>query len=438
MSRWQQRMARRLVCRKLEALESGRLDLVEGDRVHTFGEADQAPVLLTVKDPTFWTDIALGGSIGAGEAYMDGAWDSDDLVGLVRVLLQNRHVLERMEAGSARLLAPVQKLIHRLNRNTRRGARRNIAAHYDVGNDFFALWLDETMMYSSAIFTRPDMSLADAQHERLRRVCERLALKDDDHLVEIGTGWGGLALFAASRYGCRVTTTTISAEQHALATRRVADAGLADRVTVLKSDYRDLEGQYDKLVSIEMIEAIGWRQYDTYFAKCRSLLRPGGRALVQAITIAEDRYDRARHSVDFIQRYIFPGGALPSVSTLVSAVARQGGQDVIGLHDIGLDYARTLWHWRARFEQQLPAIRELGYPERFIRMWRYYLCYCEGAFRERAISDVHLVWERTAASDRPVPALPGSTSAHSPSHATGSAHHPPSVAGGARRSPSHR
>ncbi|KAA9134197.1 class I SAM-dependent methyltransferase [Marinihelvus fidelis] len=390
-----ERLARRAVRRQLQALEHGQLRLEEGDQRDTFGEPDVGPVTLTVNDPVFWSDIAFGGSIGAGEAYMAGGWDCDDLVGLVRLLLRNRHVLEGMESGGARLTAPLQRLFHRINRNSRQGARRNIAAHYDVGNDFFALWLDDTMMYSSAVFSRPDMTLGEAQIERLKLVCERLQLQPDDHLLEIGTGWGGLAIYAASEYGCRVTTTTISAEQHALATLRVAEAGLQDRITILQSDYRDLAGQYDKLVSIEMIEAIGWRQYDTYFRQCRDLLRPGGKALIQAITIAEARYEQAKHSVDFIQRYIFPGGALPSVSAMVSSVARQRHLDVVGLHDIGLHYAETLRHWRERFEAKLDAVRGLGYSETFIRMWRYYLCYCEGAFRERAISDVHLVFDKT-------------------------------------------
>ncbi len=389
-----EKLARRGVLRQLAALETGHLVLVEGGTQHAFGDAGGTAVTLKVRDPSFWTDIAFGGSIGAGEAYMAGAWDCDDLVALVRLLLRNRHVLEGMESGAARLTAPIQKLVHRLNRNSRDGARRNIAAHYDVGNDFFALWLDDTMMYSSAVFTRPDMSLGEAQLERLALVCERLGLQKGDHLLEIGTGWGAMAMYAAQHHGCRVTTTTISAEQHALATRRIAEAGLQDRVELLLSDYRDLEGQYDRLVSIEMIEAIGWRQYDTYFRQCRELLRPGGRGLIQAITIAEGRYERAKHSVDFIQRYIFPGGALPSVSAMVGAIARQGDMEVTALHDIGLHYAETLRHWRLRFEAKLDEVRSLGYSDTFIRMWRYYLCYCEGAFRERAISDVHLVMDR--------------------------------------------
>ncbi len=388
------RLAERGVRRQLRALESGRLTVVDGERRDTFGAGDGPEVVLTVREPAFWSDVAFGGSIGAGEAYMRGAWDCDDEVALVRLLLRNRDVLEGMEGGAARLTAPLQKGFHWLNRNTRRGARRNIAAHYDLGNDFFALWLDETMMYSSAIFERPDMGLREAQLARLDTVCRRLDLQPDDHLLEIGTGWGGLAIHAAQHFGCRVTTTTISRRQHALAAERIAAAGLGKRIELLRTDYRDLCGRYDKLVSIEMIEAIGWRQYDTYFRRCTELLKPGGRLLIQAITIAEPRYEAAKRSVDFIQRYIFPGGNLPSVNAMVSALARQGDCMVTGLHDIGRDYAITLHHWRSRFLGRLDEVRALGYSDTFIRMWSWYLCYCEGAFRERAISDVHLVAER--------------------------------------------
>ncbi len=388
------RFAEKLVRRHLAALTDGRLTVVDGAQRDSYGGGDGFEATITVREPTFWSDIAFGGSIGAGEAYMRGSWDCDDLVALVRLLLRNRDVLDGMEGGAARGTAPLQKAFHWVNRNTRDGARRNISAHYDLGNDFFALWLDETMMYSSAIFEHPDVPLHDAQVHRLDTICRRLDLQPGDHLVEIGTGWGGLAIHAAQHYGCRVTTTTISKEQHRMAEARIAAAGLEDRIELLLSDYRDLDGTYDKLVSIEMIEAIGWKQYDTYFRKCGELLKPGGRMLIQAITIAEPRYEEAKRSVDFIQRYIFPGSNLPSVKAMVNAVANQSDMMVTGLHDIGLDYALTLNHWRRRFFERLDEVRALGYPDAFIRMWEYYLCYCEGGFEERAISDVHLLAER--------------------------------------------
>ncbi|MEJ2534714.1 MAG: cyclopropane-fatty-acyl-phospholipid synthase [Gammaproteobacteria bacterium] len=391
-------LASRLVLSQLSRLQAGRLVLVDGGRETSFGEGEWPAARITVKHPAFYSDIAFGGSIGAGESYMAGAWECDDLVGLVRLLLHNRAVLDGMEGGAALVTRPLQKLFHWVNRNTRQGARRNISAHYDLGNDFFALWLDPTMMYSSAIFEREDMTLHEAQLHRLDTICRKLDLRPGDHLLEIGTGWGGLAIHAARHFGCRVTTTTISREQHRLAQERVAAAGLEDRVTLLLEDYRDLDGSYDKLVSIEMIEAIGWRQYPTYFGKCAQLLKPGGRLLIQAITIAERRYEEAKRSVDFIQRYIFPGSNLPSVKAMATAIADRTDLVITGLEDIGLHYATTLEHWRKRFFERLEEVRALGYSEEFIRMWEYYLCYCEGGFRDRAIGDVHLVAERPRVS----------------------------------------
>jgi len=389
-------LARRMVLRQLEQLERGELWLVDGDDARRFGSAGSGlqSVRLTVADPRFYSELAFGGSIGAGEAYMHGYWRCDDLVALVRLLLQNRAVLDGMDGGAARFTAPLQKLFHWVNRNTHEGARRNIAAHYDLGNDFFALWLDETMMYSSAIFEQPEMSLHEAQLARLDHVCRRLQLQPGDHVLEIGTGWGGFALHAARNYGCRVTTTTISSEQYELAYQRVVDAGLHDRITLLLDDFRDLQGQYDKLVSIEMIEAIGHDLLPTYFRKCSELLKPDGAMLLQAITIEDQRYEAYRKSVDFIQRYIFPGGHLPSGAILADTVARHSDLRLLGLEDIGLHYATTLACWRENFFARLDEVRAMGYPEPFVRMWEFYLCYCEGAFRERAISDVQIVFTK--------------------------------------------
>jgi cyclopropane-fatty-acyl-phospholipid synthase len=393
-------MARRLVLRQLDGIRFGRLTLIDGDQVQRFGHSDEFEATINVHTADFYADIAFGGSIGAGEAYMRGAWSCNDLVGLVRLLLRNRHVVEGMEGGLAYLTRPLQKVFHWVNRNTREGARRNISAHYDLGNDFFGLWLDQSMMYSSAIFERPGMSLHAAQMHRLDTICRKLDLQQDDHLIEIGTGWGGLAIYAVQHYGCRVTTTTISREQYDLAKQRIRAAGLEEMIDLRLEDYRDLEGRYDKLVSIEMIEAIGWQQYDTYFAKCGDLLKPGGRMLIQAITIAEKRYEKAKRNVDFIQRYIFPGSNLPSINAMTHSIARHSNLLVTGLEDIGLHYATTLNHWRQRFLERLGEVRKLGYPEEFIRMWEYYLCYCEGGFLERAIGDVHLVAEKPGRAEQ--------------------------------------
>jgi cyclopropane-fatty-acyl-phospholipid synthase len=391
------RFARRVVLHKLEQLEFGRLTLTDVWGSRTFGEpAGTASLVANVEilDPAAYRYLAFGGTVGAGESYMSGHWRADDLVILVRLLLRNRAMLDRMERGLARLAWPISKLIHLSNVNSKAGARRNIAAHYDLGNDFFALWLDESMMYSSAIFDCESMSLAEAQRHRLDVVCRKLDLKPDDHLIEIGTGWGGLAIHAAQQYGCRVTTTTISRNQYELAKRRVCDANLGERIQVLLEDYRDLRGQYDKLVSIEMIEAIGSQQYDGYFAKCSELLKPGGKMLIQAITISDAQYQTALSEVDFIQRYIFPGGCLPSLDAMAAAIKRTSALAITGIEDIGRHYALTLRHWRRNFFDQLDRIRALGYPDEFIRMWEFYLTYCEGGFAEKAISDVHLVADK--------------------------------------------
>lgn len=389
-------VAKRAVLRKLEGLETGGLRLSDGGDDFFFGTdgGNAISARINVLDPRFYSEIAFGGSIGGGEAYMQGYWQCDDLVSLIRLLLRNRNVLEGMESGAARLTAPLQKLFHWVNRNTHEGARRNISAHYDLGNDFFALWLDQTMMYSSAIFKRPDMSLHEAQVARLDHICEQLQLKPEDHVIEIGTGWGGFALHAAREYGCRVTTTTISKEQYDKACQRVTDAGLNDRITVLLDDFRDLEGQYDKLVSIEMIEAIDSDLYEPFFSKCSDLLKPDGAMLLQAITIADQRYEEYQKSVDFIQRYIFPGSGLPSSAVITDVTARVTNMRLLNLEDIGLHYATTLHCWRDNFFSKIDEVRSQDFPESFIRMWEYYLCYCEGAFLERSISDVQILFAK--------------------------------------------
>jgi len=389
--------ARRLVLRQLQRLEIGCILLTEDEFSVSFGEAQADAELVArieVMDSSFYADLAFAGSIGAGEAYMRGSWQCEDLVTLVRILLRNRHVLDDMEKGTAWFKTAIQRFLHWINRNTREGAKRNIAAHYDLGNDFFALWLDETMMYSSAMFEHKDQSLADAQRHRLDVVCRKLELGPDDHVIEIGTGWGGFAIHAAQNYGCRVTTTTISKCQYEMAWQRVQQAGLQDRIDLLLEDYRDLEGHYDKLVSIEMIEAIGSDQYDTYFSQCSQLLKPGGRMLIQAITIHDDQYAYAQNNVDFIQRYIFPGSCLPSLGVMTKTIARVSDMLVTDVEDIGHDYALTLNHWRRNFFEHIHEVLDMGYPQEFIWMWEFYLCYCEGGFIERAISDVHLTAEK--------------------------------------------
>ncbi len=376
------------------------LDDAEGSLRLGTPAADPAQTLrvhLRVHDAGFYRAAAAGGSVGAAEAYMDGLWSCDDLVALVRILVRNRDLLDRMETGTARLGGWLLRGLDALRRNTRSGSRRNIAAHYDLGNDLFALFLDPTLMYSSAIFADPGESLETASVRKLDRICRKLELRPDLHVVEIGTGWGGFALHAAGRFGCRVTTTTISREQHALASRRIQEAGLSERVTLRLDDYRDLTGSYDRLVSIEMIEAIGHQYLDTYFGKVGSLLKPDGMALIQAITIEDHRYQQALRSVDFIKRHIFPGSFIPSVSAMLGAVADSSDLRLIDLEDIGPSYALTLRHWRRRFLAQREKVAALGYPPRFQRMWEFYLAYCEGGFLERSIGDVQMLFARPRA-----------------------------------------
>ncbi len=344
-----------------------------------------------VHDMRFWRLMATGGSVGAAEAWMAGLWDTPDPVAVVRVLARNRNVLPQLEQGSARIANALLGVWHAHNRNSLDGSRRNISAHYDLGNEFFASWLDRSMMYSSALFERADDDIEQAQFNKLERICRKLDLGPDDHLLEIGTGWGGMALHAAGRYGCRVTTTTISREQYEHATAAVASAGLSDRVRVLMKDYRELDGEYDKLVSVEMIEAVGHHYLDTYLATIDRLLKPGGLALIQAITIEDGRYRAALANIDFIKRYIFPGSFIPSVSAITSAMARSSRLGLIELADFGASYALTLKCWRERFEAAWDRISAMGFDETFRRRWLWYLAYCEGGFRERAISDVHLL-----------------------------------------------
>ena len=387
-----ERWLRQRLLSQLAGLRGGGILLRDGLGEQFIGDAaGELVVTVSIDDPAFYRAVAAQGSVGAGESYIDGHWRCSDLVQLVRLLVRNRDLMDGMEQGLARFGGLALSAWNRLRRNTREGSRRNIAAHYDLGNDFFALFLSADMMYSSALFAHADEDLDTASQRKLARICEQLALQPGDRVIEIGTGWGGFALYAARHHGCHVTTTTISREQHALAQARIAEAGLQDRVTLLLEDYRDLTGRYDKLVSIEMIEAIGADYLDTYFAKLADLLKPDGLALLQAITIEDHRYAQARDSVDYIKRFVFPGSFIPSIAAMTDARARTGDLQLIGLHDFGLSYAHTLRAWRRRFLAQLPAARAQGCDERFIRLWEFYLCYCEGGFLERSIGVSHLL-----------------------------------------------
>jgi cyclopropane-fatty-acyl-phospholipid synthase len=391
------RLARAVTLGRLQRLQTGALTIVDDGEHYCFGQRHADTDLhatITVHDVRAFRDVLFGGNMGAGESYVLGRWSCDNLTGLVQILLRNQQVLYGMNRGLSRLTEGLNRVLHWMRRNTPSGSRRNIAAHYDIGNDLFSLFLDETMMYSCGLFEHPAATLQQASVAKLDRICRKLKLGPRDHVLEIGSGWGGFAIHAAGRYGCRVTTTTISREQYELASTRVAQAGLEQRVEVVLRDYRELTGQYDKLVSIEMIEAIGYRYFDTYFEKCSGLLKPDGMMLIQAITIGDQRYPVARRSVDFIQRYIFPGGCLPCVSVLTDSVARNTDMRTVHLEDIGPHYATTLNRWRQRFHSNLSKVRALGYNDRFIRLWEYYLCYCEGGFLERHIGTAQLLFAK--------------------------------------------
>ena len=390
-SNWVQQFAKNQVLARLARLQIGQLTIIENGQKTVFGIDKSMAATVTVHDAHFYGEIAFGGSIGSGEAYMLGYWTSDNLTNVIRIMAANQGVMDALEGGYQWASKPFLKILHYLNRNTADGSRKNIAAHYDLGNDFFKLWLDPSMMYSSAIFSPLAISLEAASNKKLQVICDKLDLKPTDHVVEIGTGWGGFAIYAAKHYGCRVTTTTISQQQFDEAVVRVNAENLQDKITLLLNDYRDLEGKFDKLVSIEMIEAVGHQFYYTYFKKCASLLKPNGMALIQAITIVDQRFEAAKNSVDFIQRYIFPGSNIPSITAMLNSITKASDLKLYDCEDIGPHYATTLRKWRERFLANIDAVRKLGYSEEFIKMWEFYLCYCEGGFAERALGDVHLL-----------------------------------------------
>lgn len=399
-----ERIARGLVHRHLGKMQRGTLTLIEGDSSLVFGTTlqadagaapnqsyDQIHATIHVENPAAFSAIAFNGVVGAAEAFMDGYWTTPDLLSVIRFFVSNIVALKSMDKERSLANRIALKLLNAVTKNSVSGSRKNISAHYDLGNDFFDLFLDPAMMYSSAVFKGRDIPLEQAAVLKLKVICEQLQLKETDHLVEIGTGWGGMAVYAATHYGCRVTTTTLSQQQHDFTVGLVKKQGLQDKVTVVMKDYREMQGQFDKLVSIEMIEAVGHQYFSDYFSRCSQLLKADGLMVLQAITIADQRYEEARRSVDFIQRYIFPGGCLPSMSIIAQHVAEDTDMGITSVIDISQDYAKTLGYWRASFEAKIPQVRQLGFDERFIRMWLYYLCYCQGGFQERVINTVQMV-----------------------------------------------
>jgi cyclopropane-fatty-acyl-phospholipid synthase len=389
------RLGRRLVLKSLDSITHGHLTFIDRDERHEFGEpGSELTATVRVQHPDFFQRVAFGGTIAAGETYMDGLWCCSDLTALVRIMVRNQDALQRLERGLASMSAPLQRLLHRLNDNTRSGSRKNIASHYDLGNDFYQLFLDPTMAYSCGIFERDDSTLEEASIAKFDRICRKLVLASGMQVLEIGTGWGGFAIHAARNYGCHVTTTTISQQQHDLAAEKITACGLNNQITLLQKDYRDLTGQFDRLVSIEMIEAVGHRHLPTYFRVCSDRLKPDGAALIQAITMPDHHYERYLNAPDFINRYIFPGSCCPSLHAISEAVARTTDLRLDHLEDLSPHYARTLREWRSAFHAKLDRVKEMGFDQHFIRMWDYYLSYCEGGFAERFTGDLQLLFTK--------------------------------------------
>jgi cyclopropane-fatty-acyl-phospholipid synthase len=391
---WLDQRCRSIVYSIFDKLTYGQLEVVEGSKHYLFPENVNNPDIegkIHIHDMSVYQDFVKGGSIGVAESFIDGKWSSPNLTNVIRIFAKAQQLTDSLEAKSSWSNRIKNAFSHWQNRNTQSGSKRNILAHYDLGNELYTRFLDPEMMYSSAIYPTEGSSLEEAQHYKLKTICERLSLESTDHLLEIGTGWGGLAIYAAQHYGCKVTTTTISDAQYAYAEERVKDLGLTEKITLLKKDYRDLTGTFDKVVSIEMIEAVGYEFLPSFFKQCNDRLKPGGKLLIQAITIADQRFESYKSNVDFIQKYIFPGGFLPSINILSQHITDHSELVMEGLHDIGLDYAKTLNDWRKNFIESWSDLKPHGYDETFKRLWLYYFSYCEGAFLERSTSTVHLV-----------------------------------------------
>ncbi|MFC1556920.1 class I SAM-dependent methyltransferase [candidate division KSB1 bacterium] len=398
------RLFRKILFKKLADIESGELTIAENGQTYIFGTsgADEFKASIEIINPAAYSMITLGGGIGAAEAYFHGFWISKDLVSLMRLFVRNKHLLSNIDGGLALLNKPRALMYHMLRRNTRTGSKKNIEAHYDLSNDFYGLFLDETMNYSSGIFPSKESTLLRASIEKMDRICKKLDLKPDDHLLEIGSGWGGMAVYAAKKYGCRVTTITVSQEQFSYAVNRVIEENLEERITVLNKDYRDLGGTYDKIVSVEMIEAVGYSYIPEFFRACDRLLREHGIMVLQGITMNEQNFEQYRRSVDFIQRFIFPGACLISVSHVLGTIKKKTILNLVDLEDITPHYADTLKAWRIAFNKNIDKVRKLGFSEQFIRMWEYYFSYCEGGFRERYIGDVQMTFAKPGNLREPI------------------------------------
>ena len=384
-----------ILLKKLGGLRFGRLVIVDGPKTFVFGDQhSELHATITVTSQEFYVFLGSGGTLGAAEAYTAGYWFADNLVSLVQIIIKNKKTMENLESGLAKLANPFNKIIHKRRQNSIKGSKKNILAHYDLSNDFYRLWLDSTMTYSCGVFLNDDSSMKEASIEKIDRFCRKLKLTKDDKVLEIGTGWGSFALHAARNYGCHVTTTTISDNQFSYVSDLISKENLWSQITLLNSDYRELEGSYDKIVSIEMIEAVGPDHVSGFFNKVSSLLRPSGLMALQGITYNDPDFEAYKNSVDFIKKYIFPGGCLVSVSQIKDAIKAKTDLTLVEVEDITQHYARTIKYWRQDFIKALPEIRSLGFSESFIRIWEFYLVYCEAGFLENLIGDFQFVFAK--------------------------------------------
>jgi cyclopropane-fatty-acyl-phospholipid synthase len=393
------------ICKKiffnqLKKIKYGSIVIVDGKNKYIFGIDKKFSCTIFVKNNNFYFEVITGGSIGTADSFIQNIWKTNNLTNVIRIMAINSELTENIESSFNLVVRPILRFLHYLKRNNKKNSLQNIAKHYDLSNEFFSKFLDSTMMYSSAIYNNKKDNLDTASVNKLKIICEKLKLKKVDHVIEIGSGWGGFAIYAATNYGCKVTTTTISKQQYLYTKNIINKLKLNKKIKVIFKDYRDLKGSFDKLVSIEMIEAVGHKYYDEYFAKVNSLLKDDGMALIQAITIRDQKYQAALKSVDFIQKYIFPGSCIPSLNILQNSITKSSNMIVKDIEDIGDHYATTLMHWRENFIKNLKYIESLGFDEKFIRMWLYYFAYCEGGFREKVINDAHILLAKPMNRDK--------------------------------------
>jgi cyclopropane-fatty-acyl-phospholipid synthase len=390
-------LSRKIVFNVLKKIKIGSITLRDPDGTYVFENSGPGEsVTIFIKNPQVYKKILAEGSVGAGRGYIEGDWDTDDLTKLITVFIKNVNLLNEIEGPLARLFSFVRSIGYKLNINTVNRAKDNILAHYDLGNDFFQLILDPSMMYSCALYDDPSNSLSEASQKKIQKICTELELMPQDHILEIGTGWGGFAIYAAQNYGCKITTTTISDKQYAFVKEKIKQLGLENQIELLNLDYRKLSGQYDKVVSIEMIEAVGHKYFDVFFKQCNHLLKPEGLFFLQAIVINDQAYEAAKDEVDFIKRYIFPGGCLPSVFSIAKSIATQTKMQLLAFDDIGKHYVQTLNDWHHRLLENKQAILDQGFTEDFIRTWQFYFCYCAAGFETHYISDIHALWRKRA------------------------------------------